>query len=327
MSSSIFTFSRTIYTSLCGVCAAFLICLPRANGQSLPQSGYLLENIRPSPSEQLSQDLSAGQQIVVENAILKTIEATVIPAQVSGTLESLAVAEGSVVKIGQRVGKINDKALSLQVEYKRIARSAAEKKYGSQIDLNLAIKKKEVASLELERAEEANSRIANTYPPKEIDRLNLVAHSASLEVERARLEQELLEYEVLLASTELKQVEELLSRHEIISPAEGVVVSIGRRVGEWVEPGAELVTVVNTNRLRIEGFITSAEITSDLVGQSANVTLLRGSQTFEITGKVVFVSPDANPVNGQVRVYLEIDNSQAQFRPGLRVKAMILVKP
>lgn len=269
---------------------------------------------------------ASSEPISVENAILKTIETTTVAAEVAGKIGELRIAEGHRLKLHQAVGKIRDEAIRLKVENSRIAAEVARRKQNSNIDLELARKKSEVASLELERAEEANSRIANTYPPKEIDRLRLVARSTELEIERAQLDQELRAFDLLLAENQLQQSQELLARHTILSPADGVVVSIEHRVGEWVEPGSELFTIVKIDRLRIEGFIQSASITSDLVSQQAGVTVLKGDQECELTGQVVFVSPDANPVNGQVRVYLEIDNSSGEFRPGMRVRATIMPK-
>ena len=32
----------------------------------------------------------------------------------------------------------------------------------------------------------------------------------------------------------------------------------------------------------------------------------------------MFVSPEVNPVNGQVRVWADVDNKQLTLRPGLR---------
>jgi macrolide-specific efflux system membrane fusion protein len=40
-------------------------------------------------------------------------------------------------------------------------------------------------------------------------------------------------------------------------------------------------------------------------------------------GQVVFVSPEIDPVNGQVRVLIEIDNPELTLRPGTRATAVI----
>lgn len=265
----------------------------------------------------------AGQTIKVSNALLKTIEATSVAAEVAGKIEKLAISEGHLVKIDEHVGNVRESAVSLQVERAKYTMAIARKKQYNNIDLRLAEKKAAVARNELERAEDANKRLANTYPPKEIARLQLVAASTELEVERAKHDQELAKLEVLLAENEYRQASELLSRHRISSPADGVVVSVARRVGEWVEPGVELFQIVKIDRLRIEGFIQTSAITPQLVGRSAQVIVLKGKEEHRVLGKVVFVSPDANPLNGQVRVFLEIDNRKGLFRPGMRVQASI----
>lgn len=264
-----------------------------------------------------------GQLVQVENALLKTIESTKVAAEVAGKVNELSLVEGAVVSVGQTLGNIRDTAIRVQLERTKIAMAIARKKHRSEIDLQLAHKKNDVAQNELERAESANKRIANTYGPKEIDRLRLVAESTLLEIERAKHDREVAELQVMLAENEYLQQEELLARHQIQSPAIGVVVAINKRVGEWVEPGMELLEIVKIDRLRIEGFVGTAAASQNLVNRHANVTVLAADQEQVVPAKVVFVSPDANPVNGQVRVYLEIDNSQRSFRPGMRVKATV----
>ena len=209
------------------------------------------------------------------------------------------------------------------MERAKIAIAIARKKAKSDIELRLAKKKSEVASNELDRAQTANSRIANTYQPKELDRLELMSASAKIEIERAIHDQEVHGFDVMVAQNEFLQAEHLLARHQIQSPAVGIVVSISKRVGEWVVPGMELLEIVRIDHLRIEGFINANAISEQLVGLQAQVIVQKGDEECKVPGKVVFVSPDANPVNGQVRIYLEIDNSKGDFRPGMRVKALI----
>ena len=266
---------------------------------------------------------STANVVQVENALLKTIESTRLAAEIAGKINALHAVEGDVVSIGQPLGNIRDTAVRVQLERAKIAMAIARKKQRSEIDLQLAHKKNDVAQNELELAESANNRIPNTYGPKEIDRLRLVADSTQLEIERANHEREVAELEVLLAENEYRQAEELLARHQILSPAVGVVVAINKRVGEWVEPGTELLEIVKIDRLRIEGFVSTEAASNQLVNHPAYVTVLAASTEQKVLGRVVFVSPDANPVNGLVRVYLEIDNSQRNFRPGMRVKATI----
>ncbi|MEZ6137199.1 MAG: HlyD family efflux transporter periplasmic adaptor subunit [Pirellulaceae bacterium] len=275
-------------------------------------------------SQLLAQSLSIpAESVPVEDALLKTIESTKVAAEVAGKLEKLLVVEGTQVQVDQPLGKIRDSAVNLQLERAKIGMATARKKQRSDIDLRLAEKRAAVAQNELQRAESANNRIRDTYAPKEVDRLRLVAESAALEVERAKYDREIFELDVMLAENEFRQAEELMARHQILSPVLGVVVAVNRRVGEWVEPGMELLQIVKIDRLRVEGFVSGAAANRNLLNSTAQVNVLRGDNEVMVEGRVVFVNPDANPINGQVRVYLEIDNTAGEFRPGMRVKADI----
>lgn len=269
---------------------------------------------------------SAGSPSVVielQGAILKTIDATTMAAQVAGPIKELLVKEGDIVTAGQTMGCIHDEALRLELEQLRTQVAMAEKKQSNDINQRLAEKSSQVASTEYQRALSANARVADTYPINEIDRLKLIADRAELEVERAAYEQELAVFDVTLAKGSYRLAYERYTRHQLIAPAGGVVVSVEKRVGEWVEPGTDLLRIVRIDQLRVEGFIRSDQAHPNLVGQAARVALEEQGKSQWLPGKVVFVSPDANPVNSQVRVFIEVDNPQATLRPGLRVRASI----
>lgn len=265
--------------------------------------------------------------IVVSNAILKTIESTVVPSQVSGIVSALSAKEGMTVSEGQLLGKIRDDAVRLELARLKTATEVAKKKYASDIDHRLAVKSQAVSENEYQRAVRANQQVRDTYPVNEIDRLKLIADRAKLEVERTVYMTEMAAMEVAQAEHEYRKSYEVYSRHQIKSPVSGVITSVEKKVGEWVEPGTDLVRVVRLDRLRIEGFVAAEQTIRNLVGQSAKVSILMGEKTHETTGTVVFVSPDVNSVNSQVRVHLEIDNSNKLLRPGLQVKTNILAQP
>ena len=268
-----------------------------------------------------------ASSIVVTNAVLKTIESTTVASQVSGIISSFTAKEGMTVKEGQLLGKVHDEALRLELARLKTATEIAKKKHASDIDKRLAIKSQAVAENEYQRATQANARVRDTYPLNEIDRLKLIADRAKLEVERAIYMTEMAALDIAQTEHEYRKSYEIYTRHQITSPVAGVITSVEKKVGEWVEPGADLLRIVRLDRLRIEGFITAEQTVADLVGRDAQVTVVIGERSHETTGKVVFVSPDVNSINSLVRVFLEIENTQNQLRPGLQVKANILATP
>lgn len=270
-----------------------------------------------------AEDSGEANRITVINALLKTIEATNLAAEVSGKIEELDAAEGTHVKAGQSLGRIRDNSIKLRCENAKIAMAIARKKEMSNIELRLAEHRAAVANNELERALTANRSIADTYSIKEVERLRLVADSAALEIERAKEDAQLAALEVLKSENDFLQASELLELHQIKSPVDGIVVAVQHRVGEWVEPGTELLKIVKNDRLRIEGFVSAVDASHNLASRTAKVTVATAEAEREVDGTVIFVSPDANPVNGQVRVFLELDNRDGEFRPGMRVQAFI----
>lgn len=264
-----------------------------------------------------------SDKVVVQNAILKTLETTTLGAQVAGMISHFDVREGMQVKIGQELGKIRDEAVKLELERLKTSIDIARKKFSNTIDRQLAAKSLAVAENEYQRALNANRLVADTYPLNEIDRLKLISDRAKLEVERA-------EYQTMMAGLDVKQAEheyrksyEVYTRHRIHAPVTGMIVALEKHVGEWAEPGTGLLRIVRLDRLRIEGFIPAADATANLVGRSADVEIQVGQTALRTTAQVVFITPDVNPVNGLVRLFLEVDNQTLELRPGLIVKASI----
>ena len=280
----------------------------------------LFAQSEPAP---LVEETSAIREIVLDGAILKTIESTSVSAQVAGILSTLNAKEGTKVKEGTEVGRVRDSVVRLQTEKSMVSYEIANKKQSNEIDKLLALKNRAVADNEYQRAVAANKAMKNVYAVNELERLKLLFDRTVLEADRADYQQGMATLEVSLAEIEHRQNIVLLQRHRILAPCDGVVVAVDKRVGEWLEPGTVLLKIVRTDKLRIEGFLQAVDAAPELLGATATVYLDGTTPTIETTAEVVFISPDANPLNTQVRVFLEIDNSKGLLRPGLRPRTVI----
>jgi macrolide-specific efflux system membrane fusion protein len=126
-----------------------------------------------------------------------------------------------------------------------------------------------------------------------------------------------------LKENELAAAEQGLSRRRILAPLDGVVAQVHARRGEWVEPGKTLLRIVRVDRLRAEGLVNVNSLSGELVGADVSVKVVLGKRTEEVRGKLVFISPEADPVSGQVRVWAEIDNPGLALRAGQRGSMVI----
>lgn len=282
----------------------------------------LLQGVFGIPSRVVAQE-PAGK-IVVKNPILKPIKIISVAAGVSGVIDTVAIAEGDMVQVNSVVAKIRADEAKVSLSKAKLALELAIAKEKRDVDIRLAEKSSQVAEQELGRTLKANSIAIDTYPANEVDRYRLVAERAGIEIERTKLDQGLAAIARKQAELEVQQAQQALYRHWIRSSVQAMVVSVEKNPGEWVEPSTKLIELMSIDRLRVEAFIDSDDATAVAKGSKASVSVAvaKGSGTVEAI--VTFVSPTSNPVNGQVRVFIEIENRDNMFRPGMTVTAFIL---
>ncbi len=272
-------------------------------------------------------DANAQEQadlIQVKNPILKPIKTISIAAGVSGVVDSVLVSEGDMIQVGAVVAKIRADEAKLSVARAKLALELASAKEKRDVDVRLAEKSAQVAEQELARTLKANTLASDTYPANEVDRYRLVAERASIEIERFRLDQALATIGRKQAEIELQQSQQMLYRHSIRSSVQAMVVSVDKNAGEWVEPSTKMIEVMSLERLRLEAFVDSVDASRFTKGAKSSVTIALPKEPETVEAKVTFVSPTANPVNGQVRVFIEFENPKGTFRPGMSVTASIV---
>jgi macrolide-specific efflux system membrane fusion protein len=117
---------------------------------------------------------------------------------------------------------------------------------------------------------------------------------------------------------ELATIQHRLELHRIKSPIAGVVVEVKRRRGEWVEPGTPVARIMLLDRLRVEAFCYFKDLQTVQVDRPVRLRVVGdGAPAVEYEGRITFVSPEVNPVNGQVRIWAEVKNADGALRPGM----------
>jgi macrolide-specific efflux system membrane fusion protein len=272
-------------------------------------------------------DVSAGQsatEIEVPSALVKLIEEVGVPAREAGVLAVVDVREGRMVEQGDLLARIEDTEARI-VEHRasadlEIARENAE----NDVNIRFAKKSVEVAKAELRRSEESLQKYPKSVSESEMDRLKLVVERSVLEVEQAEHEFKIAGFQRRIKENDHRAAEEKVNRHQILAPLSGVVVQVNRRRGEWVEPGEEVVRILRLDRLRAEGFLNARYLGPDVESWRVRLTVdLPDEPGAEFPGKIVFVSPEIDPVNSQVNIWVEIDNEALRLRPGMRAKMTI----
>ncbi len=258
-----------------------------------------------------------AEEIPIESALLTLIEHADISAREAGPLIHREIAEGLTVDSDAVLGKIDDREPQLVLERARVDLKIAQMLVENDIKVRFARKSLEVAQAELKRSLESVEKFPKSVSQTELDRLRLLADKAALEIEQTALDREQAVLSQQLKQNDVDRALLQLERRLIKAPFPGMIVQWKKQRGEWVEPGTPVVRMIRLNRLRAEAFVSSKSLPTDLPGRGVTLVVdLPGKPKAQFDGKLVFVDPEIDPVNSQVRIWAEIDNHALVLRPG-----------
>jgi len=266
----------------------------------------------------------SARDIEVGNVLLASIEQVEVPAGEAGVLAKVHVREGQIVEENDPLAQIDDMEARLIAKQMEAELKIARRQSENDVEIRYARKNAEVAEAELQRALDSVATFPGSVSQSEIDRLQLAAQRSVLGVEQAEFD-----VEILKLTAEQKQAEYDIAlrgqeRRKVVTPIAGMIVQVNARRGEWVKPGEPVIRVLRVDRLWAEGFLHANRDDGTLTGRPVRLAIdLPGRPDAEFTGRVVFVSPEVNPVNHQVRIRAEIENRGLLLRPGLQAKLTI----
>lgn len=265
-----------------------------------------------------------AEEIVVPAALIKLMDHAEIAAPEAGVIAELAVQEGDIVPRDELIARLDDTDAVLGEKRAQREVDIAANQADNRIPILAAEAELQLAENDLARAKESQQKFARSVSAAEMERFELAVRQGKLAVEQAEHEHAIARLTLQLKQAELEMATRLTGRRQILAPFEGMVVQVYQRPGEWVEPGTQMVRLVRTDRLRVEGFVSVEQVASPLVGRRVTLTLPGPGGTEQTSdGQVTFVSPEVDPVNRQVRVLAEIDNQDQKLRPGLSARLVI----
>jgi macrolide-specific efflux system membrane fusion protein len=267
---------------------------------------------------------SRAEAVEVSSMVLKLVETIEVPAEETGVLADLRVAEGQIIRPGELLAQIDDDDARLALERAKIEYAVAQSNAQNDVNVRFAKKAVDVAKAELQRSLDSINKYPKSISASEMDRLKLVVEKNFLEVEQAQHEFDLANFTVKIKANDLQAAESKLTHHRIAAVSAGIVAQVHRHRGEWVRPGEPVLRVLRLDRLRAEGFLKSQDVTPGLLGRTVKLVIEQGGDAGrEVEGKISFVDPEIDPVNSQVRVWVDIGNADLKLRPGMRAKMML----
>ncbi len=290
---------------------------PAANGYVRPASTS--QALRPTSSALPAIDPSGARHAQIAHCLVSLVEDIQAPALEAGALTAVEVAEGDFVQQGQLIAKVDDRQPVLQRIAAQLERDAAAAKAADDIEVRYAKAALDVAGADLERALAIERRNAGAVTPQEVQKLRLAKRRDELQIDRCKLELTVAKMSADVQQAAVDAAEDAVARRHIVSPIDGVVVTLFHERGEWVNAGEPVAQIVRIDRLRVEGFLDAAQFSpGDIADQPVVVEVpLANQQQARFTGRVVFISPLVQAGN-KYRVRAEVENRSENGHPLLR---------
>jgi multidrug efflux pump subunit AcrA (membrane-fusion protein) len=284
-----------------------------------PSSAIPVSAQQPSPGERKAA-------IYAENCMVQYINKVNVPAKAEGTLMELKFEEGDTVSVGDVLAVIDDTSARLAVELKRAEEKEAELNGRNEVNLEDAVNAEELASAEYKAYEQLLRESAIPY--WEAEKKRLEAERARLRIGLAEMQKKIAEVQYFAKRSEREIAEFELTRRQVTSPSTAFVEARIAQLGEWVQPGSPIATLIQMDRLRVEGDIAMKNDGQILRGTKVQVTINDsfGEPIKVLNGELGFVSMEFD-LNNRLRVWVEIENEMKDgdwlIKPGMRAEIEI----
>ncbi|TVS11921.1 MAG: efflux RND transporter periplasmic adaptor subunit [Planctomycetaceae bacterium] len=255
-------------------------------------------------------------EVIEVSVLVNLLDQAVVPAREAGTLVEIPVREGVRVREGDVLARIDDTEAQLLLQRAQGELEVAAKNAANDTAVWTAETTRKITHEIFQRTHEGAQRFKGSISQSDLDRLRLDAETAEWALRQARHDLEIASLTKQLKQNEVDFAVQRVERRQITAPLSGMVVEISRRRGEWVQSGQEVVRIVRLDRLQAEGFFDVRQARG-LVGR--RVTLHTDDDANQrYSGQIVFVSPEVDPINRQVRVLAEIENPDLTLQPGMQ---------
>ncbi|MBS3920255.1 MAG: efflux RND transporter periplasmic adaptor subunit [Deltaproteobacteria bacterium] len=192
---------------------------------------------------------------------------------------------------------------------------------------NYALVKEGPRKEEIERAkaqvEEAKSALS-------------LAQSRRLQVKVYRQELDVLKAQIKEAKAALEVAKRQLEYSEVFAPVSGVVLVKSVEPGEYVSPGATVVTLADLDRVWLKAYVDETDLGRVKLGQKAKIkTDTFPGKAYE--GRISFISSEAEFTPKQVqtqkervklvyRIKIDVENRNRELKPGMPADGEILIE-
>lgn len=258
----------------------------------------------------------------------------ILSLKVPGRMSELKVDLGSHVKKGQIVARLDPTDFRLRVDQARSTLHQARVRLGlapdgtdDRVDPERTALVRSARAV-LEEARLTRERFAKLLEQQFIAKAQLDTAVANEQVAEGRYQDALEEVrnrQAILAQrrTELELARQALTDTELLAPVDGMIRERRAAVGEFLNAGAPVATVVKIHPLRLQLAVPERSAGEVKAGQEVRV-MVDGDATV-YRGRVVRLSPSIQEQNRTLTVEAEVPNPTGVIRPGSFARTEIVI--
>ncbi|HZH26329.1 MAG TPA: efflux RND transporter periplasmic adaptor subunit [Azospirillaceae bacterium] len=182
------------------------------------------------------------------------------------------------------------------------------------------------------RAGDVIARLATNERQTQLERARALVAQRQAEFNAARqLNQRGFQTEIRVAETtaqlesarnELRQAELALERTEIRAPFDGILNQRAVEVGDFLQVGGQIGTIVDLDPIRIVGFVSERNVLELRPGQRGEARVFG---TDAVSGSLGFIAASADPATRTFRVELHVPNPDGRVVDGLTAQLRLPV--
>ncbi len=125
---------------------------------------------------------------------------------------------------------------------------------------------------------------------------------------------------------DIESLKAAIARREIEAPFDGVVGIRNVFLGQYLQPGTDIVRLEDTSVMRLRFTIPQTEISEIFLGQQVNIVVDSFPDKI-FNGNISAIEPAVDYQSGLIQVQADIPNNGGKLRSGMFARASIVLSP
>src|SRR5215475_8276531 len=264
----------------------------------------------PAPAPSVTAEPARPRALVASGYVVARRKAT-IAAEITGKVVEVLIEEGMVIKVGDVVARLDSVLAERDLALARSRADAAEAAIGA-------------IAADLRDAERILARAQSLVARNAVSEAEMTKAEARAGVLRAQLKQAQAQFAT--ATLDAERTADMLEKHRIRAPFNGVVVERSAQPGEMISPlsvggftRTGICTLVDMDSIEVEVDVNEAFIGRVQAGMPVEA-VLDAYPDWTIPAGVIAVVPTANREKATVKVRIGLKVKDPRILPDMAVK-------